>query len=528
MAPKTKAAPANGTKSAPKESAPKPSASPAPADGGADAVLADADGPITKPDKAAYDAEQDRLRKEIEVQQAKLSAIKEKIGFSGKGGAGNDRRNQLRAELDQLRSQQAGGKQSRGKIFDELKVVQERVQTKVKTLNASRGKVAFKSVADVDAHIKHLEKQVESGSMKLADEKRALQEISQTKRARKTVEGFQAEEDAIAADRATIEDLKKQLDDPELKAASDRFDAIRTELDALRKEGDEAWGNRNKLFDERNAIQVELDSLFGQKRESAAAYRAAGDRYWTKVNEDRARRAERARTQRQAEEEEKKRETASRLLEEASEPAFQYQIEDCQTLIDYFSGGASGAPPKLSTDAKADEPKHDLRVVEAPQEGITVLKKKGADEEVFFAGKGKKGKKGGNKAAAPPDDKDKLNVPFATLSALLTLSIPPPVNNGDVPRVIEDLKTKKAWFEANQTRVTQEAIAKAKAAVERLNKGQDPVATEPAPPNGNGERPAEPAPTPSAKDAPKSITPPSDVVDEKLEEVKEELEAVAE
>ena len=38
--------------------------------------------------------------------------------------------------------------------------------------------------------------------MKLADEKRALQEISQTKRARRTVEGFQAEEDAIAADRA--------------------------------------------------------------------------------------------------------------------------------------------------------------------------------------------------------------------------------------------------------------------------------------------------------------------------------------
>ena len=52
--------------------------------------------------------------------------------MTGKGGAGNDRRNQLRSELDQLRAQQAGGKQSRGKIFDELKVVQERVQTKVR------------------------------------------------------------------------------------------------------------------------------------------------------------------------------------------------------------------------------------------------------------------------------------------------------------------------------------------------------------------------------------------------------------
>lgn len=71
MAPKTKTAPANGTKSAPKETAPKPSVSPAPANG-AETPLSDAQGPLTKPDKAAYDAEQDKLRKEIEAQQAKL------------------------------------------------------------------------------------------------------------------------------------------------------------------------------------------------------------------------------------------------------------------------------------------------------------------------------------------------------------------------------------------------------------------------------------------------------------------------
>lgn len=75
MAPKTKAAPVNGTKSAPKESAPKPSVSPAPENGSADVALSDAQGTLTKPDKAAYDAEQDRLRKEIEVQQAKLVCL---------------------------------------------------------------------------------------------------------------------------------------------------------------------------------------------------------------------------------------------------------------------------------------------------------------------------------------------------------------------------------------------------------------------------------------------------------------------
>ena len=101
--------------------------------------------------------------------------------------------------------------------------------------------------------------------MKLADEKRALQEISQTKRARRTVEGFQAEEDAIAADRATIEDLKKQLDDPELKAASDRFDAVRAELDALKKEGKEGRRKVAVLLRRLATVAKEVDLSHSDK-----------------------------------------------------------------------------------------------------------------------------------------------------------------------------------------------------------------------------------------------------------------------
>lgn len=62
---------------------------------------------------------------------------------------------------------------------------------------------------------------------------------------------------------------------------------------------------------------------------------------------------------------------------------------------------------------------------------------------------------------APPPDKEKvvetkLNLPFSVLSAILALSIPPPTSSADVPRTVEDLKTKKAWFEANNDKVTKE------------------------------------------------------------------------
>lgn len=96
--------------------------------------------------------------------------------------------------------------------------------------------------------------------MKLVDEKKALAEITQLRRARKTLESSGSIDDAIAADRAKIDELKKQLDDPEQRKVSDRFDELKKEMDGLREEGNKAYEERNKLFDERNALSAQLVS----------------------------------------------------------------------------------------------------------------------------------------------------------------------------------------------------------------------------------------------------------------------------
>ena len=368
--------------------------------------------------------------------------------------------------------------------------------------------------------------------MTVADEKRALAEISQLKRNRRIVEGFQAEQDAIEADRKAADELRRQLDDPESTAMSNKYDALQAELDELKKAAEQSQEARNKLMDERTQLQAQLDALYSLKRESAQRFRDANDRFYQKLQEDRARRAERARAEREAQEAAKKKEIADRLREEAEIPAFQAQIEDCQTLIDYFSGKSS-APPTLSTDKQkagvAGVPELDIRKVEAPTDGVVLRKKKGEDDESYFVGgKGKKGKKSGKPAPTAESSEpsgDKLNIPLPTLTALLSLSIPPPTSAADVPRLVEDLKTKKAWFEANQARVTAENKAKAEKEIEKLvgkpNKVDIPPAGEIEPPNGGGEVPAEPAPTPSVSDDVLSVAPPEDAVVEKLETVEE-------
>jgi uncharacterized coiled-coil DUF342 family protein len=112
-------------------------------------------------------------------------------------------------------------------------------------------------------HVRTLNSQVESGSMKLVDEKKALQEISALKRSRRTLESSGSVEDSIAADKARIDELKKQLDDPEARKVSDKFDELKKEMDGLRDEGNKAYEERNKLFDERNALSAKMVCLNG-------------------------------------------------------------------------------------------------------------------------------------------------------------------------------------------------------------------------------------------------------------------------
>lgn len=117
-------------------------------------------------------------------------------------------------------------------------------------------------------HITHrkLESQIDSGSLKLAEEKRALQEVSNAKRSRRVLESFQKDQHAIDASRQKVAELNKSLEDPEMKAMDTRFKAIREELDSIKEEGDKAYAERNALYSERNKLKEQLDELFTKKK----------------------------------------------------------------------------------------------------------------------------------------------------------------------------------------------------------------------------------------------------------------------
>jgi hypothetical protein len=183
-----------------------------------------------------------------------------------------------------------------------------------------------------------------------------------------------------------------------------------------------------------------------------------GERAVKKINDERQRRIDRQRDERLAFEEAKRAEAAEKIREDASAPAFEREIEDCRTLIEQFSrttGAQVDTQSSAATNGHASNlPKLELRKVDnAAPEGAVALKKKGQDEEEYFVGKKGK-KKGDKKANAQPSTSSthSLQLPMATLSALIQLEVTVPLSQSDLPRTIEELKKKKTWFEENQVR----------------------------------------------------------------------------
>lgn len=358
--------------------------------------------------------------------------------------------------MDSLRQKQAANKQSKQKYQDQMKQLNDSIQKKLGEFKSSRDKLPYKTIGEVDAQIASLEKSVESGSLKLIDEKRAVNDISSLKKARKTLEGFQGSQGTIDAERKQYEDLKKHLDDPESRQLSNQYNTIKAELDAIKEEQDAHYQSRDKLYKERDEYQKALDEAWTRKKELLSEQKAQKDAYWNKIREEREKRNEKNRLQRAEWEEGKVKDIAAKKREDASHPAFEQEILICNNLVQYFNPGSTKASWSAAINPSTTAAITNIR---KPDDSANVpsgsfqLKKK--DEEEYFVGSGgKKNKKKSSGTSTP--SKAGFNIPLSVMEDLMTLSITVPLSQAEVPDTIEKLNEKREWFKENQERQTKE------------------------------------------------------------------------
>lgn len=437
-----------------------------------------ATGRPVKPDEGAYQIALDKAEKEHKDVMTRFNAVKAKIEIAQpkKDGAPSPvqkRRQELIAQLNEIRTKQAGSKTSRTSKLDQVKRLDEQLRSRIAEQKTARGKVPFKSVEDLDNQIKRLEDQVNGGMMKLVDEKKALAEITNLKKVRKNFSTFDVQEKQIAELRTQIKQIKESMEDPAAKALSEKYNTIQAELDTIKAEQDSVYKNLSSLRDERtklhgeqrekfDAIRKIKDEYYGAKKAFAAYEREARNKAW-----------ERKQAERERYDRERKKERAQQMLAEASDPAFLDEIRRARNLLHSLDPSFAPAPAAASTNGSSLGATDIRKVDDSGLKGTRLLRKEDREED-YFLGSGKKS--GGKKGKKEPSAKG-FSVSPAVIEDCASMGLNPPTSAADIPSVVEKVKAKLDSWTAEQDAQTKRNIEKAKKEIEKLEKEEEEAAS---------------------------------------------------
>lgn len=372
----------------------------------------------------------------------KLDAAK-----TGKGSPQNDRFQELRRQQDEIRAKQSAFKSSRQVQQTRYDANDREIKAMIGAQKDAKSRMGYKNAGEIEVKIKKLMEEVDSGRLKLVDEKKNLAEVSNL---RKQIKGFGALDEMeakIEGKKKENAELRGTFENAETKALSDRYETNQKEMDEINKGRDDS----NKTW---SKLRTEKDAAHAAQEETWTALKAHKDAYYTqrkefKEYEDRAYQARRdkQKQERDAYEKERRQRDANTRLSEAENPAFLDEILTAEGLIKHFdptygTGTEDKGPGKF---AAVDQRKVD----ESGFKGMTVVKK---EEEDFFVGGGSKKKgKSGKKAGSS----DKFNLGPDIIQGCAKVGVDPPSSQSDIPAVVEKLKGKVAAWKQDQAAETQ-------------------------------------------------------------------------
>ncbi|POR31907.1 Uncharacterized protein TPAR_07886, partial [Tolypocladium paradoxum] len=425
----------------------------------------------TRPDENAFKEELAKAEKAHKASMDKLSAIKAKIDIAmpsknkDQPSPTQKRRQELIAQANEIRQKQAGGKNARTSKLDQIKRLDEQVRSRIAEQKTAKAKVPFKSAEDIDHQIESLDKQVNSGTMKLVDEKKALSDISSLRKMRKNFGQFDDSQKQIDDLRAKIKDIKDSMDDPEQKAMSEQYNKIQAELDTIKAEQDEAYKGLSSLKDERSKLQAEQQEKYTAIRKLKDDYYGQKKAFQAYERDVRDKQRERKKAEHEQYQRERKKAVAERVLAEASDPAYLEEIRRANSLLQFLDPTHKTEKGPLMADSGLSA-QAQRTVDDSALKGTKLLRKEDREDEYLPAvKKGKKGKKGG----AAPSSK-LFNCPPSVVEDCALIGVEPPMSGDDVPGVIEKVRAKLDHWKSDQEAQTQRNIEKAKKEIEKLDK----------------------------------------------------------
>lgn len=312
--------------------------------------------------------------------------------------------------------------------FKAVKAQLEAIRDQLK--NASRIKPS-----ELEERIEKAEMRIETESLSMKEEKdlrRQVQQWTSELRTAKVSDGLYekraALEEQMKTVRATLDDLKKQLDEVYAKLGAERKE--KKEEGEEEKKEEEKEDPIKKLNEEWDANKKAIDAKYAERKAVRDEYYQKDRAYREYASENRRRMV----AQRVLEDKEREQEEAELEKKEQEEllkrPPFEKQVAECETVLSYLKG-------LLPKEKKATKQEAEIKV----PEGMVLVKKV---EEDYFSVAGAKKSKKERKASK----KSGLVHNLASLESFAAIRITAPKTLEDVQACIEQVEARKKFFDA--------------------------------------------------------------------------------
>ncbi|KAJ3323795.1 hypothetical protein HDV06_001165 [Boothiomyces sp. JEL0866] len=421
----------------------------------------------------------DEYQKAMEDHSTKIAGLKAKLDAMNIPAKEQNnplviKKQEAKAKFDALLKQKQDINAKKSGILNNIKVLQDGLKKKGDDLKQTKDRLGFKTTEEIDRQVVALEKQLEKGVSTLMEEKKIVAEISNLKKAKKTLQDLSSGPSVFETDKAKLDSLREQLNalSAEIKKIDPQVTEAKKALEAAQKEVKETFASINALVAQKSTIQKELAAAKEEKAATYNSFKAQQDAYhaWERVQ--RQKRAEEEKLKREAEREERLVAQAERELEEADIAAFSGEIALCDALIKFFKAQLPAAAAQAAeTNSEANSEKIGSA---APPRATVLVRKEDRDEDFLCLG----GKKTKSKKRAPATGAVKtLKMDIEVLGQLAQLSIAPPKNTTEVPSTLEALEQKKIHYNENSAAQTAANKAAALAKIQKLreNKAETPA-----------------------------------------------------
>ncbi|KAL3908629.1 MAG: hypothetical protein SGILL_008414 [Bacillariaceae sp.] len=396
---------------------------------------------VEKPNKTEHDAKVTALTAEFEKLKTEKNKAHEKIEAAMSAGKNT--------ALGKARDAMSALKSKKGKLIDDKKGIRTKLDALrtqgdklVKDKKDAKSSVRFTSLADIDKEIARLQREQETTSMSLSDEKKLIKEIDALKASKDKIKDVESKDAGLAdvkQQRTILNDMLKAKD-KEIDAVSKEMDEVGAEIKKHSEKNADKKSTMDALFKERDEKRKEISVVLKEKDSIRDEYRKNHDLWWD------YQRAVKAQRQIQYEEEKKQRdeEKAAFLKAKEEEELKKVPYEEEQALCDYLADYLERTYLKTGADEeKVSVKKEDvIAVKEDPFAGLKPMTKK-SDEEYFGKGKGKKKRQRAPKKSETTGPFT-LNVDSFEQFGLIGLN--PPTSPDQVEQSVKELREKKEWY----------------------------------------------------------------------------------